>query len=115
MLLAELNHRVKNTLAVVQSLAHQTFRNVDAKEAKTAFEGRLLALAAAHNLLTQSNWESAPMADVAADTLQAEGVNRDRVLLSGPRVLLAPRAALAIAMALHELGTNAPQIRGALQ
>ena len=107
LLLAELNHRVKNTLAVVQSLAHQTFRNVDAKEAKTAFEGRLLALAAAHNLLTQSNWESAPMADVAADTLQAEGVNRDRVLLSGPRVLLAPRAALAIAMALHELGTNA--------
>ena len=107
LLLAELNHRVKNTLAVVQSLAHQTFRNVDAPEAKAAFEGRLLALASAHNLLTQSNWESAAMADVAADTLQAEGVNRDRVVLSGPRVLLAPRAALAIAMALHELGTNA--------
>jgi len=107
LLLAELNHRVKNTLAVVQSLAHQTFRNVDAPEAKGAFEGRLLALAAAHNLLTQSNWESAAMADVASDTLQAEGVNRDRVVLSGPRVLLAPRAALAIAMALHELGTNA--------
>ena len=107
LLLAELNHRVKNTLAVVQSLAHQTFRNVEAPEAKAAFEGRLLALASAHNLLTQSNWESAAMADVAADTLQAEGVNRDRVVLSGPRVLLAPRAALAIAMALHELGTNA--------
>jgi PAS domain S-box-containing protein len=107
LLLAELNHRVKNTLAVVQSLAHQTFRNVDAPEAKAAFEGRLFALAAAHNLLTQSNWESAAVADVAADTLQAEGVNRGRVRLSGPRVLLAPRAALAIAMALHELGTNA--------
>ena len=107
LLLAELNHRVKNTLAVVQSLAHQTFRNVDASEAKAAFEGRLFALAAAHNLLTQSNWESAAVNDIARDSLQADGANAGRVHLAGPRVLLAPRAALAVAMALHELCTNA--------
>jgi PAS domain S-box-containing protein len=107
LLLAELNHRVKNTLAVVQSLAHQTFRNVDAPEAKTAFEGRLFALAAAHNLLTQSNWESAAVHDIARDSLQTDDANAGRVHLAGPRVLLTPRAALAVAMALHELGTNA--------
>ena len=107
LLLAELNHRVKNTLAVVQSLAHQTFRNVDADEAKAAFEGRLFALAAAHNLLTQSNWESAAVNDIARDSLQPDDANAGRVHLAGPRVLLTPRAALAVAMALHELGTNA--------
>jgi PAS domain S-box-containing protein len=107
LLLAELNHRVKNTLAVVQSLAHQTFRNVDAPEEKAAFEGRLFALAAAHNLLTQSNWESAAVHDIARDSLLADGANAGRVHLAGPRVLLTPRAALAIALALHELGTNA--------
>jgi PAS domain S-box-containing protein len=108
LLLAELNHRVKNTLAVVQAMAHQTFRSAGvAREPRQAFENRLMALAAAHNLLTESNWESAALADIARDTLQAEGAYKDRVDFAGPRVLLPPREALAMAMALHELATNA--------
>ena len=106
LLLAELNHRVKNTLAVVQSIAHQTFKETD-PEARKAFEGRLVALGVAHNLLTEANWESASLGQLAADTLQAGGPNGERVSLSGPRILLPPRGALAMAMALHELYTNA--------
>ncbi len=107
LLLAELNHRVKNTLAVVQGIAHQTFRGDGALPvARRAFDGRLVALAAAHNLLTRSNWENASVADIAADSLQM-GDQKDRVRISGPRVLLAPKEAVALAMALHELKTNA--------
>ncbi|HZL30802.1 MAG TPA: HWE histidine kinase domain-containing protein [Pseudolabrys sp.] len=108
LLLAELNHRVKNTLAVVQAMAYQTFRSSDVGlEARQAFENRLVALASAHNLLTESSWESASVEDIATETLYAKGPYKDRVDLSGPRVLLPPREALAIAMALHELFTNA--------
>ena len=108
LLLAELNHRVKNSLAVVQSIAHQTFRRDDVpREARKSFDDRLVALAAAHNLLTLSNWESAAVADIAAAALQADGANKGRVVLSGPPVKLLPREALALAMALHELATNA--------
>ncbi len=106
LLLAELNHRVKNTLAVVQAMANQTFRGV-AREPRQAFENRLLALAAAHNLLTASNWENAALWDIARDALHADDVYQSRVDISGPRVLLPPREALAVAMALHELTTNA--------
>lgn len=108
LLLAELNHRVKNTLAVVQAMAYQTFRasGVDVG-ARQAFENRLVALASAHNLLTESSWESAAVGDIVFDTLHANGAFKERVDLSGPRVLLPPREALAVAMALHELFTNA--------
>jgi two-component sensor histidine kinase/CheY-like chemotaxis protein len=106
LLLAELNHRVKNTLAVVQGIAHQSFKETD-PEARKAFEGRLVALAVAHNLLTRANWESASLEQLAADTLHTSGPNGERVSLSGPQVLLPPREALALAMALHELCTNA--------
>ena len=108
LLLRELNHRVKNTLAVVQAMAHQTFRSAGvAREPRQAFENRLMALAAAHNLLTASNWENAALADIARDTLNAGGVLMSRAEYAGPRVLLPPREALALAMALHELTTNA--------
>jgi PAS domain S-box-containing protein len=106
LLLAELNHRVKNTLAVVQGIAHQTFKNTD-PDARRGFEGRLVALAVAHNLLTDANWENASLEQLAADTLHTSGPSGERVSLSGPRILLPPREALAIAMALHELCTNA--------
>jgi PAS domain S-box-containing protein len=106
LLLAELNHRVKNTLAVVQGIAHQTFKDTD-PELRRGFEGRLVALAVAHNLLTDANWENASLEQLAADTLHTSGPGGERVSLSGPRVLLAPREALALAMALHELFTNA--------
>jgi PAS domain S-box-containing protein len=106
LLLAELNHRVKNTLAVVQGIAHQTFKDTD-PDARRGFEGRLVALAVAHNLLTDANWENASLEKLAADTLHTSGPSGERVSLSGPRILLPPREALALAMALHELCTNA--------
>jgi len=105
LLLAELNHRVKNTLAVVQGLAHQTFRTTDAP-ARRAFEGRLQALATAHDLLTRSHWESTSLAQLVNDTLQPAGSHRTRIIASGPPVRLSPHASLTIALALHELFTN---------
>ncbi len=105
LLLAELNHRVKNTLAVVQGLAYQTFRGSE-QVARKAFEGRLQALARAHDLLTRSRWESTSLAQLAKDTLQLDGENRSRIEASGPVIHLNPHAALTIALALHELFTN---------
>jgi PAS domain S-box-containing protein len=108
LLLAELNHRVKNTLAIVQGIAHQTLAQSDVSpEVLSAFEGRLIALGAAHGLLSQTNWEETPLRQLAAETLQASAADGQRVSLSGPEVLLQPREALALAMALHELSTNA--------
>jgi PAS domain S-box-containing protein len=107
LLLAELNHRVKNTLAVVQAIANQTFRVVGAEEARAAFQGRLAALGAAHTLLTHGNWENAPLQRLAADALRSGGVDEARATLSGPPVLLSPRQALSFSLALHELATNA--------
>ena len=105
LLLAELNHRVKNTLAVVQGLVHQTFRNTDQRACR-AFEGRLLALAAAHDLLTRSHWETTSLDQLVHDTLQLAGTNRSRITAVGPPIRLSPHAALAITLALHELFTN---------
>jgi PAS domain S-box-containing protein len=106
LLLAELNHRVKNTLAVVQGLAHLTFKQA-VGPARAAFEGRLQALAGAHDLLTRSHWESTSLAQLAADTLQTGGGAGQRLTAEGPDVSLHPHAALIIALALHELFTNA--------
>lgn len=107
LLLAELNHRVKNTLAVVQAIAHQSFKNSAAEGTRKAFEGRIAALAAAHNLLTQANWESAPLGQIAREALSVQVAGAGRVSMTGPRIMLPPKEALAIAMALHELFTNA--------
>ncbi|MCA3574345.1 MAG: PAS domain S-box protein [Aestuariivirga sp.] len=105
LLLAELNHRVKNTLAVVQGLAHQTFTHADSS-ARRAFEGRLQALATAHDLLTRSHWESTSLSQLVSDALQIGDTSRQRVSADGPMVRLNPHAALSIALALHELVTN---------
>jgi PAS domain S-box-containing protein len=108
LLLAELNHRVKNTLAVVQSIAHQTFKEeTSSLAARQAFEGRLFALSVAHSLLTQANWTTASLEKLATDALQVGTQNKERVSLMGPAVLLPPKEAVAIVMALHELCTNA--------
>ena len=113
-LLEELNHRVKNTLAVVQSLAKQTFRaGADVNAAREIFDERLRALAGAHTLLTRSNWESAPLQDVVEQAIRACGDARVRVSYAGPEILLDPKQALSVAMALHELCTNAAK-HGAL-
>lgn len=108
LLVDELNHRVKNTLAIVQSLAHQTFRSEGVSgEARGAFEGRLEALAAAHNLLTRENWEAAALRDVVDAALHAHDRKDGRFSIDGPPVRLEPKTAVTIAMALHELATNA--------
>jgi PAS domain S-box-containing protein len=108
LLLAEINHRVKNNLAVIQSIAHQTFRvSSTLAGAKEAFEGRLHALSRAHDLLTQESWEHVSLKDLVSNSLHAQSWDESRLSASGPRVLLPPRQALAAAMAFHELFTNA--------
>ena len=110
LLLDELNHRVKNTLASVQSIAMQTLRHAKNPAAfNEAFIERIYALARAHELLTEASWEGASLADVIARTLQvhlAEG-DRSQVTLSGPPVRLGPNAAVTLNMVFHELATNA--------
>jgi PAS domain S-box-containing protein len=109
LLVNELNHRVKNTLAIVQGLAQQSFRNsADPAAARDAFEARLTALSAAHNLLTQENWEAASLADIVASSLCGSAAYRDtRYEFRGPEVRLSPQTAVSLALALHELCTNA--------
>jgi len=107
LLVGELNHRVKNTLAIVQSLAHQSFHSsTPAADAIRSFGSRLEALAAAHNLLTRKNWDTASIADVATAAL-APFVPEDRRDIEGPDVAVLPQTAVGLALALHELATNA--------
>lgn len=109
LLINELNHRVKNTLAIVQSLARQTFKDdVPLPGAREAFEARLTSLAAAHNLLTQKNWEQTSLLDAVHVSVGATaGANARRVTIEGPEILLDPQTAVTLTMAIHELSTNA--------
>ncbi|MBX9593820.1 MAG: PAS domain-containing protein [Roseomonas sp.] len=109
LLINELNHRVKNTLASVQSIAGQTLRGArDVDAARRALQERLLALARAHDILTRTSWEGAWLSEVL-DTALAAHCPREpgRLRVSGPPVWLPPKVALAIALAAHELATNA--------
>lgn len=106
LLLNELNHRVKNTLAIVQSIANQTFGGGD-PSARLVFESRLAALAAAHDVLTAEKWESASLDDVIRETGVGCGAEESRLRFGGPPVRLSPKAAVSLSMALHELCTNA--------
>lgn len=108
LLINELNHRVKNTLASVQAIAFQTLRgDIPLPEARARFEARLMALSAAHNLLTEENWVGASLERVVKDATEHLAGDARRFDVAGEPLRLAPRAALALAMALHELGTNA--------
>ncbi|HEX5184920.1 MAG TPA: HWE histidine kinase domain-containing protein [Allosphingosinicella sp.] len=108
LLINELNHRVKNTLATVQAIAFQTLKgDSPLAEAKARFEARLMALSRTHNLLTEEVWGRASLERVVRDSTEHLAGEQGRFTLSGPPVWIAPRAALALALALHELGTNA--------
>ena len=108
-LINELNHRVKNTLATVQSIAHQTLRpGQPTVVARRLLTSRLIALSGAHDILTRENWETADLRDIVATCVEPfEPEVGARFEVQGPALRVAPKAAVALAMALHELATNA--------
>jgi two-component system CheB/CheR fusion protein len=109
LLLSELTHRVRNSLAVIQAIARHTLRGDRPKEELLArFEGRLAALAGAHTLLVESDWKGADLADLAHQQLDAYGgKNPDRLSISGEAILLPADVATPFGLVLHELATNA--------
>ena len=109
LLLRELTHRVKNTLAVVQSIASQTLRNTRSREEFVdRFQGRLSALSAAHDLLVHSDWKGADLEALARTQLEAHvRDNPQRLHIEGEPVLLPPGVATPFGLVLYELASNA--------
>ena len=111
MMVDELNHRVKNTLSTVQSIARQAFRaSSDLKIVAGLIESRLFALARSHDLLTHHNWEGAGLRDLIDATLEPFEVAKghtERCTIEGDNIRLVPKATLALGIAFHELATNA--------
>ncbi|SDM55770.1 PAS domain S-box-containing protein [Methylobacterium phyllostachyos] len=104
----ELSHRLKNTLALVQSIASQTLRNApNVEAAREALASRLIALGKAHDILLAGHTESAGVAAVVQGALDLHADGADRFRVSGPSLLVDPAAALSLALMLHELATNA--------
>jgi PAS domain S-box-containing protein len=108
LLVNELNHRVKNTLAGIQSLVAQTIRNaIDPKQIGPVLDARISALSDAHDLLTREHWSHTSIRDVVDVALRPYETGGKRFTVNGPHMVIAPKTALALAMALHELVTNA--------
>jgi PAS domain S-box-containing protein len=109
LLLDELNHRVKNTLATVQSIAGQTLRSTSQPHAfREAFESRLLALSKTHDLLTRNAWRAADLnAIVEQEVAPYRRLSEEQIAIRGPEVSLPSRAAINLGLILHELVTNA--------
>jgi len=102
----ELNHRVKNSLTTVQSIVNQTLRGAaDVPSARAAVGARIVALAEAHDLLTERSWAGADVADLVARAVAP--FPSGRISLDGPSLDVSPNQALALSLALHELATNA--------
>lgn len=109
LLINELNHRVKNTLASIQSIVSQTLRGPQTKEeASSAITARILALSRAHNILTDENWDGADLETMIAGSLETfQQPGRGTISIAGPKLRVGPHAALSIALAIHELESNA--------
>ena len=108
LLIGELNHRVKNTLATVQAIATQTLRHtLNPEQFSETFSGRIQSLARAHAMLSATTWQGAKLEDLIRDQLRIGTIDEARLATSGPVVELAPQIALRLALVLHELFTNA--------
>lgn len=106
-LMAELDHRVKNILTLVMSILHQT-DDADVERFKTTFAGRIQALAATHNLLATNSWATLPLDELfQAELAPYIGPSSDRVEITGHKLALKPRSAVAVGLILHELVSNA--------
>ena len=106
LLTREVNHRSKNLLSIVQSLAHQTAQKSPQDFVET-LDRRLRALAANQDLLVKSGWQRIDLVDLMRSQLEPFGAIGSRFVLSGSPVMVSPSAAQALGMALHELATNA--------
>jgi two-component sensor histidine kinase len=108
LLIDEINHRVKNTLATVQSLATQTFRDGTDPASRAKFGARLVSLGRAHDVLSAKKWEGADVRDVVNTTLEPfASANPDRIVADGPSVPMSSRTVVMLSLVLHELATNA--------
>lgn len=107
-LIAELNHRVKNSLATVQSLTRRTARNaIDVREFADNLEARVIALARAHDLLSKSYWDGISFGTLLHEIVSPFVETEGRLILDGESISVRPQAALSLTMALNELATNA--------
>ena len=108
LLMAELDHRVKNTIANIQALVTQTSRNADSLTGFVkGLDGRIQSMAQAHSLLSQSRWEGVSIDKLLREELTYYASERKAVSLDGPSILLTPKSALSLSLAIHELATNA--------
>ena len=116
LLMRELDHRVKNTLALVVSISARTASNADTVQAfQKAFSGRIQALAATHTLLLENSWSSLELRDIVMSELAPYiEAAADQVTIEGLNVAVTPRAAIAFGLIVHELTTNAVKVRRAL-
>lgn len=106
LLMGELNHRVRNTLSVVQAIATQTLRGTrDPKTFVEDFKGRIQAIASAHKLLNETTWKGTHLTDLIREQLPS--AEDGQIAFDGPEVWLPPQVALNLGLVLHELGTNA--------
>ena len=108
LLVNELNHRVKNTLANVQAIAQQTLRRTkNPAEFASSFSGRVQSLSRAHSLLSVTAWQGADLRDLVRDQILHWAVDATKLAASGPSVVLDAQMTLHVALMLHEMGTNA--------
>lgn len=107
LLINELNHRVKNTLATVQSIAYQTFGGKVDRQLHQQFDTRLISLAKTHDMLTRENWRGADLREIITQSIAFACDAQDRATIDGPNLFLPQRAVVPMAMAVHELCTNA--------